>query len=389
MDLLLTVRAWLSNFTEGLANLTVKSVLMAVGVMLLILVVRRLTETRNRHHDWVVENVQVVLSVVVVVFLIIRPFLFQAFYIPSGSMEPTLMGPVNVGGTGDRLLVNKLVYRVSDPDRFDIAVFKAPPVASPDEKEFIKRVIGLPGETIEVVPPRVLVDGKPVLRMTSEGDTEGVLQVSRDSLTPKIQENQVEIDAIFPSYTNAGVVIMARPDAAVVNEGYRVLVDGRVVLEDGSGRIQEDRRDTHSLSAYGWDPKLEGRVFSIDGEPRLAVVSGKKLTLDPGHVLINGKTRLKEPYIKEAPRYALQPQKLGPNMYFMMGDNRNNSNDSHSWGPLERDRIIGRAEILFWPVSRINILHWWLLSVMGCLFVAYYWVQRWFAGARFAQSQPQ
>lgn len=388
MDLLLTVRAWLSNFTEGLANLTVKSVLIAVGVMLLILVVRRCTETRNRHHDWVVENVQVVLSVVVVVFLIIRPFLFQAFYIPSGSMEPTLKAPRVPGGTGDRLLVNKLVYRVSDPDRFDIAVFKAPERVDATEKEFIKRVVGLPGETIEVVPYRILVDGKTVLKMTSEGDTEGVLQVSRDSLSPKVQDNRVEIDAIFPSYTNAGVVVMAHPGASVVNEGFRVLVNGKVVLEDGSGRIQEDRRDTHTLSAYGWDHALDGRVFSIDGEPRLAVINGKKLTLDPSHVLINKQLRLKEPYIQEAPHYVLEPQVLGPGMYFMMGDNRNNSNDSHSWGPLERDRIIGRAEILFWPIDRFKILHWWLVSALAGLFVAYYWVQRWFASARFAQSHP-
>lgn len=376
MDSLLTARNWLSQLTEGLANLTVKNVLMAVGVLLLILVIRRCTEPRGRRHDWVIENVQVVLSVVVVVFLIIRPFLFQAFYIPSGSMEPTLMGPNPGEGTGDRLLVNKLVYRVADPSRFDIAVFKAPPNASPDEKEFIKRVIGLPNETIEVVPPRILVDKKQVLRMTSESDADGVLQVTRSSVTPQVKQNRVRIEAILPSYTNADITLIADPDAQIEFDGFRVTIDGKIELEDSSGRIRQENR----LQNYGWDPKLQGSVFSIEGDPRLAVIQGARMTFDPGHVVIRngkGEQRLIEPYIQESPRYAFLPKKLGPHEYFMMGDNRNNSNDSHSWGPLERSRVIGRAEILFWPPNRINVLHWWLISAMVGMFAAYYWVQRW------------
>lgn len=72
----------------------------------------------------------------------------------------------------------------------------------------------------------------------------------------------------------------------------------------------------------------------------------------------------------------MAPKRLGPREYFMMGDNRNNSNDSHMWGPLTRERFIGRAEIIFWPVTRVSIIHWWLISVLAGLFIAWNLVQR-------------
>lgn len=94
--------------------------------------------------------------------LLIKTFLLQAFYIPSESMVPTLK-------IGDRVLVNKLVYRIHEPRRGDIIVFieKAGPpksfwgrvrsflteglgVTKPASRDFIKRVIGLPGETIQI-----------------------------------------------------------------------------------------------------------------------------------------------------------------------------------------------------------------------------------------------
>jgi hypothetical protein len=64
----------------------------------------------------------------------------------------------------------------------------------------------------------------------------------------------------------------------------------------------------------------------------------------------------------------------------MMGDNRNNSNDSHVWGVLTRDRVIGRAEILFWPVSRFNIMHWWLIAALAALFFGYQLVTKMLTG---------
>ena len=88
--------------------------------------------------------------------LVIKTFLFQAFYIPSGSMEDTLE-------VGDRVLVNKLSYQFGDIDRGDIVVFHKPDGAGEsDVDDFIKRVVGLPGETLRAVDGVVYIDGRPL-----------------------------------------------------------------------------------------------------------------------------------------------------------------------------------------------------------------------------------
>jgi signal peptidase I len=99
--------------------------------------------------EWVL-----VIGGALVLALVIRTFLFAAFYIPSESMVATLE-------KGDRVLVNKLSYKLHDVNRGDVVVFERPP-GEPDTgiKDLIKRVIGLPGETIELRDGRVIVDGR-------------------------------------------------------------------------------------------------------------------------------------------------------------------------------------------------------------------------------------
>jgi signal peptidase I len=97
------------------------------------------------------------IAAALLVALGVRATLVQTFYIPSESMEPTLE-------VGDRILVNKLSYRLHDVHRGDVVVFKRPPtaVATPDGTEdLIKRVIALSGETIEARDDGlVYVDGE-------------------------------------------------------------------------------------------------------------------------------------------------------------------------------------------------------------------------------------
>lgn len=84
--------------------------------------------------------------------LFIRAFVVQAFRIPSGSMIPALL-------VGDQILVDKVVYRFRKPERGEVVVFKYP---RDESRDFIKRVIGLPGEKLEVRNRVVYINGEPI-----------------------------------------------------------------------------------------------------------------------------------------------------------------------------------------------------------------------------------
>ena len=94
------------------------------------------------------EYVKMILFVVIVV-LVVDNFLLINAVIPSESMENTIM-------TGDRIFGNRLAYLFDDPERFDIVIFKYP---DDESQRFIKRVIGLPGETVEIREGKVYING--------------------------------------------------------------------------------------------------------------------------------------------------------------------------------------------------------------------------------------
>jgi signal peptidase I len=97
-----------------------------------------------------------VLLVAFAVAIALRTFVVQTFYIPSGSMEPTLQ-------IGDRILVNKISYHLHGVNRGDIVVFARPPAENcggPAVSDLVKRVIGLPGETISLSRGYVDINGK-------------------------------------------------------------------------------------------------------------------------------------------------------------------------------------------------------------------------------------
>jgi signal peptidase I len=242
---------------EFLANLSVGYVLLAAFVLTIL----RLALVPNRapFARSVAELVESLIIAGVLVFLVIRPFFLQAFFIPSESMEPTLLGhdkgynsTTNQNYTDtvhDHIFVDKLSYRLREPRRDEIIVFKAEKKADiasrmenrePVENVLIKRLRGLPGDKLEI--------------------------------------------------------------------------------------------------KLGSDDKI--------------------------HVFINDK-QLSEPFIKEemqnpqpgSAEYAVRgPIVLGREELFVMGDNRNNSNDSRFWGTLPRNRVIGRAMLIFWPLSRIRLI---------------------------------
>jgi len=119
-------------------------------------------QTRERHKKSLLREYLEAGIIAILLALFIRAFVFQAYKIPSGSMEPTLL-------IGDHILVNKFLYGIkapfinktiipiSEPKRGDIIVFIYP---LDREKDFIKRVIGLPGEQIEIMNRKIFINGK-------------------------------------------------------------------------------------------------------------------------------------------------------------------------------------------------------------------------------------
>ena len=116
--------------------------------------------------------------------------------------------------------------------------------------------------------------------------------------------------------------------------------------------------DRISVDSRGGVPKRgEIWVFSMPNGTtlvkRVIGLPGETIEVTGGRVLIDDGP-IAEPYVVVPMTYAMPPVRLGADEYFMLGDRRNGSNDSHVWGPLPKDRLVGRAEYRYWPRSRIG-----------------------------------
>src|SRR3954470_23982231 len=99
----------------------------------------------------ILEFLIIALIAFALVFGFVRPFVVEAFYIPSESMVPTLR-------VGDRVFVNKFVYRFWEPEKGDIVVFRS---VEEDQEDLIKRVVALPGDKVAVRRGVLRVNGEP------------------------------------------------------------------------------------------------------------------------------------------------------------------------------------------------------------------------------------
>ena len=220
--------------------------------------------------SWIKSNL-FTLFYALVIALIIRTFLIQPFFIPSSSMEPNLL-------VGDRLFASKFDYGYSKhsfpfslgpisnrifsnvPDRGDVIIFKPPHT----NLDYIKRLIGLPGDRIEV--------------------RNGNLIINSNSL----------------EYEN-------------IRKDSKVLKNGRVIKINV---LKETLPNGISYEIYNY----------LDGSPG---------------------DNTKEFVVPE-------------NHYFFMGDNRDNSNDSRFWGTVEFNRLVGKAQIIFFSTEDgSTILEFW------------------------------
>ena len=229
----------------------------------------------------VIETIQIA---VVLVFLVIRPFIVLTFHIPTGSMQPTL-------DINDRIVVNRIVYRLNPVRYGDVVVFRAPVAADKQEKEFIKRVIGIAGDRIAIEPGSMNVDDT-ILNHT---DIRAIL----------LSKNLIESSSAPIMFTKDGL---------------------------WTGKREIDIQELHEV-----------------------VPGNKKLVITPGHVRRNGSV-LTELYIREDPDYIDVEHVIPSGHVYVLGDNRNDSHDSHRWGSVPIERIIGRADAVIYPFSRAKFI---------------------------------
>lgn len=133
----------------------------------------------ERKQRWLLRELPVLILVALLIAMGVKALVAQAFFIPSASMVPTLL-------KGDRVLVSRLSYRLHEPRRGDVVVFASPiggdsekddrsaptralhfvfesvGLRQPSTEDFIKRVVALPGETVESRAGRIYVDGRPL-----------------------------------------------------------------------------------------------------------------------------------------------------------------------------------------------------------------------------------
>lgn len=125
--------------------------------------------TAKKSSFW--RELPILLGAAILVAFLVRMFVVQTYWVPSGSMIPTLR-------IGDRVIVNKLVYHFNSPDRGEVVVFNSPVSwrSYPNEKVFVKRLIGLPGDHVVCCDAsgRLQINGKsvaePYLNFTESAD---------------------------------------------------------------------------------------------------------------------------------------------------------------------------------------------------------------------------
>lgn len=125
-----------------------------------------LSESEDKQKTSIFKDYILPVIIALAIVVVIRTFLLGMFYVPSGSMIPTLQ-------LDDHVVVTKLSYKMHEPERGDVVVFKYPPNEEQDLKEvdYVKRLIGLPGETLEIKNNTVYINGNPLVENYLNSDT--------------------------------------------------------------------------------------------------------------------------------------------------------------------------------------------------------------------------
>jgi signal peptidase I len=157
-------------------------------------------------------------------------------------------------------------------------------------------------------------------------------KVEGSSMEPTLHNGEFLIvdKAVYWSFA-PGLVHLVLPGATTAGD------TGRVFL------FHPPERGDIIVFEYPRDP-------SRDFIKRVIGVPGDVVAIRDGEVLVNGQP-LREPYIEAPPDYVMAPERVPAGQYFVLGDNRNNSSDSHVWGMVPWQNIIGEAWVSYWPLG--------------------------------------
>jgi signal peptidase I len=316
----------------------------------------------------------------VVAATLIRSFLLEAYTIPTGSMEKSLL-------IGDFLFVSKIDYgpRVpmtpvafpfahhtmpvtgtkaywegiklnyhrfagfTDIKRNDVVVFNYPmdadePYNRPVDKRenYIKRCLGIGGDTLKVVNTQVFINGKAAENPQFGQSTYFVTTDGTDINASTLQE--MNIEAQMPA-ANIYILYMTKEEAEVIKKWPtiksvvpQITVKGYanpqnlVYPQNLNFRWNEDNYGPIIIPKKGWTVKLDSVNIPLY-KRAIEVYEGNKFEQRGSEVLINGK--------------AANSYTFKMNYYWMMGDNRHNSLDSRFWGFVPEDHIVGKAKFIW------------------------------------------
>lgn len=149
---------------------------------------------------------------------------------------------------------------------------------------------------------------------------------------------------------------LAEPRFIPSDSMFPTLAQGdRLVIEKISPRFQSPHRG--DIVVFQPPEQLQRLGYSSDQAfiKRVIATEGETIAVIGGVVYVDNQP-LTESYIAESPQYEMAPLRIPPHSLFVMGDNRNNSNDSHIWGFLPETQVIGKAIFRFWPFTKINLI---------------------------------
>lgn len=131
-------------------------------------------------------------------------------------------------------------------------------------------------------------------------------------------------------------------------------INDRLIIDKISYDFRNPKRG--DIVVFSPTDTLKKQNFKDAFIKRVIGLPGETVEVKDGLVYVNGQP-IQEKYVEDQPNYRFGPVTVPPNEYLVLGDNRNNSYDSHYWGSVPRQNIIGRAVVRFWPINRVGEIY--------------------------------